>query len=81
MQKTRQSQTADFAPGVQFAVVVYDDDIEQCGATWAICWKFMTSCSSTTFTWILPMSHSTGPIMGKYDLISKTEDDQNHGSV
>jgi len=96
MQKTRQSQIADFAPGACAVLCrcVYDDDTEQCGATWRICWKFMTSCSSTTFTWTLPMSHSMGrPLWENMTSSTKpevhnvfrcrqsSEDDQNHGTV
>lgn len=33
---TRQSYTSDFAPGAQFAAIVYDDEIEQRGALWLL---------------------------------------------
>jgi len=38
------------APGAQFAAIVYDVKVKQCGATWGIRWKFMTACSSTALS-------------------------------
>jgi len=83
MTKTTQSQRADFAPGfcngsvqhvvvasapaAQFAVTVYGDEAEKCGATWRIRWKFMTTCSTT-----VRMLHAIGAIMAKCDVIYKT---------
>jgi len=56
----------------QFAVTVYNDKAKQRGATWRIRWKFMTTYFSTALTYILPMRHAIGSIMGKHDVIHKT---------
>ena len=68
---SRQSQASNFAPGSQFAGLVYDYKVKQRGALWQIRWmEILTPCFSMALTSIgYCHRHALyGPAVGKHDV-------------